>query len=1264
MTRTLHSILYRCHTLVLLMTLVCASASGQEAQWIWSDAHDKDDVPQVTCHFRKTIRLGAPDEGRITLLADDEYELFVNGRKIGQGGGTDELAEYDVSRFLSRGRNIVSIRVKNSRGSTAGVAARVLIRERGEDWTSYSTDDTWRANLRALALWNTNLYNDSRWPAAQVWGELGRTPPWDIREAVAEEESHASTERFKIARDFQVDELLSADATGSLLSMTFNEFGHILAGRSEGPLLLIYDSNDDGVPDKVKTYCDEVKNCQGILALNGDIFVTAQGPEGEALYRLTDRDRDGKLEEVNALIKFKGTSGEHSAHAIRLGPDGMLYVSVGNHAQPDGKIAETSPYQGYYEGDLLRRYEDPNGHADGVTAPGGVVLRTDLEGSKIELVAGGLRNAYDLAFNRQGELFVHDSDMESDIGTTWYRPTRLYHVTSGAEFGWRSGWAKWPNYFIDSLPEILDTGRGSPTGAVFYDHFAFPTRFHNQLFLADWSHGRILAVELTEDGASYSAKSEVFLEGQPLNVTDIEIGPDGALYFVTGGRGTAGGVYRVKWKGEIPEAVRDLGEGISAAIRQPQLHSAWARQKIAGVRKSVGEDWNRQILGVARSKANPWYYRTRAIDLMHLFGPTPTSKLLLRLSADSNEIVRAKAAEMMGLYPDEATQAQLTELLGDSNRTVRRKAFEALARSGQPAPFADLVNSLASDDRTEAWAARRLLEQLPLEQWREEVLTTDNQRLFIQGSLALLTAQPSNQNAHAVLDRFNALLDGFVTDGDFIDLLRLTQVALHVGEVTPGEIGTLRLKLGEEFPSGNNVMNRELARLLAYLQVSEPMDRYLAYLKSESDDVEKAHFAMHLRFIEEGWADGQRLELLDYLQTATKRKGGRSYEQYIQNAQRDVAKLMSAADGRAVLARAEEWPGAALGALYSLPRELEDETIQQLKRIDQRVKADRSPTAKSLRVGITAVLVRSDSVDAYSYLRTVWDSDPEHRETIAMGLAQSPEGENWEYLVKSLPVLEGEAAREVLRQLASVDAVPEESAPYRQVILLGLALKKDGGEAIDLLEHWSDEQLTGSEVDWNERITAWQDWYAEQFPDKPKAELPVASADSKWDYDELLAHITGVHGGEGSLSKGAEVFKTAQCIKCHRYGDNGEALGPDLTSISKRFSKKEVLQSILFPSHIISDQYVAKTIVLKDGKSYTGIVGAGAAGEKVVLQTNAQKVTVEEDDIEEIVTSKKSNMPDSLLDKLTLEQVSDLFAYLGMLPAQNVARARAGDPTN
>ena len=845
---------------------------------------------------------------------------------------------------------------------------------------------------------------------------------------------------------------------------------------------------------------------------------------------------------------------------------------------------------------------------------------------------------------------------------TWYRPTRLYHVIPGAEFGWRSGWAQWASYFVDGVPEILATGRGSPTGAAFYHHFAFPTRYHDRLFLADWSEGRILSVELKPDGASFQAESEVFLEGRPLNVTDLEVGPDGALYFVTGGRGTSGGVYRIQWKGEVPEAVRTLGDGITAAIRQPQLHSSWTRQQIAGLKKSIAGAWDKQIMGVARSKANPWFYRVRAIHLMHLYGPPPTTDLLLQLSEDENEMVRAKAVEMMGLHADARTESRLVYLLADQDRRVRRVACEALIRSGASADLNRLEPLLDSEDRVESFAARRLLERMPPEQWRETILTSKNQRVFIQGSLALMTVAPTEENALAVLTRISEFMDGFVSDHDFIDMLRVAQVALHRGEVDPSLVLTLSAKLGEEFPAGDATMNRELIRLLAYLQVNEPLDRYLAFLKSEADQVERLHVAMHLCFLKDGWKPGQRLELIQFLQDATKVTGGNSYKQYVENAQRDVAKMMSAEEGRAVLAKGAEWPGAALGALYGLPDKLDDATVTQLQELDQAIAKDRTEGARALRVGIVAVLARHGDERAMRYLRSVWEEEPEQRQTVAMGLAQQPDGLNWDYLIRSVPVLEGEAAREVMASLLTVDSAPEDPEAFRQVILRGLSLGEHGAlDAAELLSFWTGDRPAGDDATWEETLSGWQTWFAERYPDRPKAELPSADAESKWKFDELLEHLTSEAGSKGSPEKGQVVFQKAQCLKCHRFGDAGESLGPDLTSISKRFMKKEVLQSILYPSHVISDQFAAKTLVTTDGRAYTGIVGGGAAGEIVVLQSNGEKITLQEEAIDEVVTSRKSAMPDGLLNPLTLEEISDLFAYLGMLPSQNVATRAIGD---
>lgn len=1233
------------------MLALAAGASAQEAQWIWSPEHAKDNVPTGEgCHFRKAISLRGPESGHVAIAADDQYELYVNGRRVGSGESTRKLDEHDVTRFLTRGTNIVAVKVTNRSGTTAALAARVTIKDQGREWVSYSTDETWKTALRPLPLWNTALYNDRSWDAAQAFGPLGATAPWDRREDVPAQQVSRS-ERFTIDPQFDVQQLLTGDQTGSLIAMTFNEFGHILASREGGGLLLIYDSNADGIPDRVRNYCDQVKNVQGILALNGDVFVTAEGPDGPGLYRLSDKDRDGVLENVRTLVRFQCEVLEHGAHGLVLGPDGLIYIVLGNHGQLDGEYESGSPHRDFYEGDLVPRYEDPGGHAVGIKAPGGAIIRTDTEGSAVQLVAGGLRNAYDLAFTRDGELFIHDADMESDEGTSWHRPTRVCHIIAGGEYGWRSGWAKWPDYYCDSLPAVIDTGKGSPAGLVAYNHFMFPARYHGCLFTADWSQGQILAIRLKRSGASFTATSEVFLEGSPLNVTDLEVGPDGWLYFVTGGRGTSGGLYRVTWKGQVPKEVSDVGTGLTTAIRQPQPQSSWARQNVAAVRKQLGASWDENLRGVARTAGNPPQYRIQALDLMQLYGPAPDAELLIELSNSPNELVRGRAAELMGMHPTRQTHRRLIELLDDGDRAVRRKACEALARADQAPPIDKILTLLGSDDRFEAFAARRILERMPVEDWRDRVLAAKNHRVLVQGSLALMIAHPSRENALAVLEQISVAMRGFVSDREFLDMLRVAQVALARGHLQPEDVPGLRRQLAEEFPSGDPLMNRELARLLAHLQESSIIDRYLNYLKSHAADVDKLHVAMYLRFIHMGWTPEQRLELLGFYEDANKRKGGGSYARYIINATRDFCTTLSEEESRLVLAQGHRWPNAALGALYKLPKELDDETFHLLMSLDARLAGLEGDAFQRLQVGIIAVLARSGDAESMAYLRRIWDEQPERRQAAALGLAQQPEGENWFYLVRSLPLLEAVAARELCNKLMDVNQAPEEAEPYRQAILLAAKMRKrdpdrkDSAEpALALLQYWTGEEMPATD-DEDRELAAWQAWFRERYPDELEPVLPTADENAKYTFEELLEYLGGEEA-DGVAARGAAVYVKAQCAKCHRFQGQGENLGPDLTAISSRFSRKDLLESIVYPSHVISSQYASKTILTADGRQVSGLVLPGAAGETIVVQPSGEKLTLLAGEIELIKPSKISAMPSGLLDPLSLEEIADLFAYL------------------
>ncbi len=108
----------------------------------------------------------------------------------------------------------------------------------------------------------------------------------------------------------------------------------------------------------------------------------------------------------------------------------------------------------------------------------------------------------------------------------------------------------------------------------------------------------------------------------------------------------------------------------------------------------------------------------------------------------------------------------------------------------------------------------------------------------------------------------------------------------------------------------------------------------------------------------------------------------------------------------------------------------------------------------------------------------------------------------------------------------------------------------------------------------------------------------------------------------------------------------------DLTAVAKRFTRKEVLESVLFPSHVISDQYAARRVLTASGQAYNGLVTRKSDGSLVVKDSDLNEHVVSEEDIEEIVPSKVSMMPSGLFDSLSAEEIRDLFAYMGFVPTQ------------
>lgn len=357
--------------------------------------------------------------------------------------------------------------------------------------------------------------------------------------------------QLNLPEGFQVERIYDVPKEqGSWVSLTVDPRGRMIACDQYGKLYRIT-LNEEGL-EKVEPINVATGRAHGLLCAFDSLYVMSHAGQGQpaGLYRVTDSNQDDQYDQVQLLRKFDG-GGEHGPHAVILSPDKKsLYICGGNHTKIPAPETSRVP-RNWQEDQVLPRMWDAGGHAVGIMAPGGWVCKTDPAGKSFELVSCGYRNEYDIAFAPDGELFTYDADMEWDIGLPWYRPTRMCHVVSGSEFGWRSGTGKWPTYYPDSLPPVLDIGPGSPTGIVFGTGAKFPAKYQNSLFIADWSYGVIYSIAMKPNGATYSGEKETFCTAPGLAVTDLIVNPtDGALYFLIGGRRSQSAMFRVVYNGD------------------------------------------------------------------------------------------------------------------------------------------------------------------------------------------------------------------------------------------------------------------------------------------------------------------------------------------------------------------------------------------------------------------------------------------------------------------------------------------------------------------------------------------------------------------------------------------------------------------------------------------------------------------------------------------------------------------------------------------
>ncbi|MBL9140025.1 MAG: PmoA family protein, partial [Verrucomicrobiales bacterium] len=505
-------------------------------------------------------------------------------------------------------------------------------------------------------------------------------------------------------------------------SMAFDARGRLCIGmgpqyrtpKPETPgdsVMWVSDNDGDGRADETREFATGFNAIQG-LAWRGRELWVANSPD---LTIVRDLDGDDVADEYVRLYTDLGNL-EHGLHGLNWAPDGRLYMSKGNSkglnqpgryapkafrelwgiTAPPGTPDFPTPTV-FRRGEYQHAYHDPE---DDWGLQGGV-LRCDPDGGNLEIVCRGLRNPWDITFDSGFHWLGTDNDQTTG--------DRVFMPFVGANFGWNHPWsAHWSDHaHAPTAPVSGPLFEGSGTGIVFADSAAFPDS-HRRVFLVnDWLNKATYVWRPRWDGAVMRPSSEwepLVQGGKSLyRPTDLEFGPDGALWVLGWSRGygaeyedgrlsNEGRIFRVVWRG-AETGGRSTGETVARA-------------------SGSIEEWEVRELLAEFDSPIPARRVDAQLELLRR-GKSVRAAMLAELSQPSSQARETWAIWTLGRFDinDPEVDAYLEARVGQSARTlnaalqaVRVLGFRAHARaragirSGTSMPLEAFLKALRSSE--------------------------------------------------------------------------------------------------------------------------------------------------------------------------------------------------------------------------------------------------------------------------------------------------------------------------------------------------------------------------------------------------------------------------------------------------------------------------------------------------------------------------------------------------------------------------------------
>lgn len=962
---------------------------------------------------------------------------------------------------------------------------------------------------------------------------------------------------------------------------------------------LLEDTKGAGKADQATVFADGFHDAvsgigSGLLARRGTVYF-ADIPD---LWALRDTKGAGTADERKKLstgygvhISFLG----HDLHGLRMGPDGKLYFSIGDR----GFHVKTA------EGKVLSSPDT------------GAVLRCNSDGSDLEIVATGLRNPQELAFDQYGNLFTGDNN--ADHGDA----ARLVHIVEGGDSGWRIGYQymniptalgpwnaekawhlPWDGQAAYIVPPIAHVAAG-PSGFCAYPGLGLPERYKDHFFLADFRGGSngsgIRSFGVRPKGASF----EMFDQHEFIwNVlaTDVDFGMDGAVYVSdwTEGWGLTG-KGRI-WKVHDPEKAKDatvqgvkklMAEGftqrpIEELIKLLEHPDMRVRQEAQFALVEKGKEVI-DALGkvVLDDRKKPQVARLHALwglgQLRRLSSP-----LASRLLGDGDQEIRAQAAKVVGETgsTDLGTLGILKRMLKDPEPRVRFHATIALGKVGSVDDAPLIVEMIRKEADKDPYLRHAGVMALTYLKPHDALLaaTTDNSPAVRMAALLTLRRLQSAEVAH------------FLNDSDPRLVLEAARAINDVPiDVAMPVLAKLIDRAGLSDPLLYRVLN-------ANFRVGKPANALALATFAARKDVPEALRIEALRELSEWAKPSSRDRIVGLWRPLEPRPGSVAVDAL----------------------------RPALGGIFSGPDKLRAEAVKLVVKLGIK---DIGPTLFEM-VGDRKLpaAVRAESVLALETLK-------DERLPQAMNLALADTEPR--VRVAGLRIQARIAPAEALPGLTAALGKENRIEPQGAFSILGEMRSPD---AEKLLGDWLDKLLAG-------KVRAdFQLDLLEAAAKRPTLKDKLAKFEASRSKTEHLAkYREAIAGGDAEAGKRIFLHKTElSCVRCHKIKGEGGDVGPDLAGIAAKQTREYLLEAIVDPNKQIAKGFETVVLLLKSGKVETGVLKSEDKKEMKLITAEGKLVTVAKEQIDER-SAGKSAMPEDLVTKMTRWELRDLVEFLATL---------------